>query len=233
MDELKSMVGKLKNANHKDEIVGILQQIGKKLITEYEINVCGIKIIPLWVEAYYFNQSDFADCNMHLDDKQKDRFGQLYFHTTGHGGFDICLSDSQDYYLSFLLKATLIDGKFNTQTGIYDVLLAQDKKESELEKEKDILIKREPMNYDVQYVQRVGLTKPCFINEKLAIFPIDVLCDDNYNFTFAHKVLLPLVKAKMKDYKTNNADCTKQEYEVECRRIFGWAPDSLMDLLND
>lgn len=234
MEELKSLVAELRNKENKNEIVSILQKIGKKLITEYEISVAGITIVPLWLEAYYFDQNKFADCNMHLDDKQKDRFGQLYFHTTGYGGFDICLSNSKDFYLSFLLKATLIDGKFNTQTGVYDVLAALDKKESDLEEEKNILIKRkQSTDYDVQFVQRVGLTKPCFVDEELAIFPIEELSNDNYNFTFAHKVLLPLVKTKIKEYKLNHADCTKQECEAECRKIFGWAPENLMDLLKD
>ena len=234
MEEIKCLAGKLKNETSEKEIVNILQQIGQKLITEYEIKVCDIQIIPLWVEAYYFNQKTFADCNVHLDDKQKDRFGQLYFHTSGRGGFDICLSDSEEFYLSFLLKATLIDGKFNNQTGIYDVLLARDKKECDLERVTGILFKREKaLDYDVQFVQRVNLPKPCYKNEKLAVFPIEALSNENYNFTFAHTVLLPLVKTKIKEFKVNHANSTKQECEAESRRIFGWAPDGLMGLLED
>ena len=124
MDELKKLVENLEKENDEKKQEKILQDIGKVLITEYEIIVDGIKIEPLWVEAYYYSQNKFADCNTHLDDKQKNRFGQLYFHNKGYGGFDICLSNSDDFYLSFLLKATLINGEFSTQTGIYDFLTA-------------------------------------------------------------------------------------------------------------
>ena len=86
------------------------------------IEVEGITIEPLWVEAYYFHKNVFSDCNTHLSEKQKNRFGQLYFHEKGRGGFDLCLSDSEDYYLSFLLKRTSINGKFVKQADAEDVL---------------------------------------------------------------------------------------------------------------
>ena len=203
MDELKELVENLEKENDEEKQEKILQNIGKVLITEYEIIVDGIKIEPLWVEAYYYSQNKFADCNTHLDDKQKNRFGQLYFHNKGYGGFDICLSNSDEFYLSFLLKATLINGEFSTQTGIYDFLTANDKSESELENEKDILVKKNsPENYEIKYAERVGITKPCYKTKALAMFSFDALGNDKYNFTFAHKVLIPLVKEEMQNYKT-------------------------------
>lgn len=71
MDELKELVENLEKENDEEKQEKILQNIGKVLITEYEIIVDGIKIEPLWVEAYYYSQNKFADCNTHLDDKQK------------------------------------------------------------------------------------------------------------------------------------------------------------------
>lgn len=235
LEDLKLLVNELESKTNKEEQIKILQKIGKALITEYEIKVDGIKIEPLWVEAYYYNQENFADCNSHLDDKQKNRFGQLYFHNKGYGGFDICLSNSDKFYLSFLLKATLINGKFNTQTGIYDFLTATDKSKAELENKENVLIKKDlPKKYDIKYAERVGITKPCYKAEALAIFPIEVLGNENYNFTFAHKVLIPLVKAEMQNYKNSSSqELTECDYKKKCKDVFGWTPDALSAILND
>jgi len=235
MDELKKLVENLEKENDEKKQEKILQNIGKVLITEYEIIVDGIKIEPLWVEAYYYNQNKFADCNTHLDDKQKNRFGQLYFHNKGYGGFDICLSNSDEFYLSFLLKATLINGEFSTQTGIYDFLTANDKSESELENKKDILVKKNsPESYEIKYAERVGITKPCYKTKALAMFSFDALGNDKYNFTFAHKVLIPLVKEEMQNYKnTSTQNLTESDYKKRCKKVFGWIPDAINDVLKD
>ncbi len=235
LEDLKLLVNELENSTNKEEQIKILQKIGKTLITEYEIKVDGIKIEPLWVEAYYYNQDNFADCNSHLDDKQKNRFGQLYFHNIGYGGFDICLSNSDKFYLSFLLKATLIDGKFNTQTGIYDFLTANDMSESELENKENILIKKaSPNNCKIKYAERVGITKPCYKTEALAMFSSDALEKNEYNFTFAHKVLIPLVKEEMQKYKNSSPQkLTESDYRKRCKGVFGWTPDALKDILKD
>ncbi len=233
LEDLKLLVNELESKTNKEEQIKILQKIGKALITEYEIKVDGIKIEPLWVEAYYYNQENFADCNSHLDDKQKNRFGQLYFHNKGYGGFDICLSNSDKFYLSFLLKATLINGKFNTQTGIYDFLTATDKSEAELENKENVLIKKDsPKKYDIKYAERVGITKPCYKTEALAMFPIEVLGNENYNFTFARKNLVPLVEKTIKEYKelTNK---TKKECKDYCKKTFGWVPDKVTRIFNE
>lgn len=235
MEKLKELVEELEKESNEEKQIKTLQDIGKVLITEYEIIVDGIKIEPLWVEAYYYNQNKFADCNTHLDDKQKNRFGQLYFHNKGYGGFDICLSNSDEFYLSFLLKATLINGEFSTQTGIYDFLTANDKSESELENKKDILVKKNsPESYEIKYAERVGITKPCYKTKALAMFSFDALGNDKYNFTFAHKVLIPLVKEEMENYKNiSTQNLTESDYKKRCKKVFGWIPDAINDILKD
>ena len=235
MEKLEKLVNELVAESNEEKQIKTLQDIGKVLITEYEIIVDGIKIEPLWVEAYYYNQNKFADCNTHLDDKQKNRFGQLYFHNKGYGGFDICLSNSDEFYLSFLLKATLINGEFSTQTGIYDFLTANDKSESELENKKDILVKKNsPESYEIKYAERVGITKPCYKTKALAMFSFDALGNDKYNFTFAHKVLIPLVKEEMQNYKNiSTQNLTESDYKKRCKKVFGWIPDAINDILKD
>lgn len=113
--DLWTLVSNLKNAAY-DEPVHILQALGDKLINDCRIEVFGVTIEPLWVEAYCYDETRFPDQNTHRSRKQKNRFGQLYFHERGYGGVDICLSNSEDLCLSFLLKATLANGHFLTQT---------------------------------------------------------------------------------------------------------------------
>ena len=120
--DLRSLVNDLKSAAC-DEQIHILQMLGGKLINNYRIEAFGVTVEPLWVEAYYYDEARFPDHNTHRSGKQKNRFGQLYFHRRGYGGVDICLSDAEDFCLSFLLKATLADGHFLTQTQLLHILL--------------------------------------------------------------------------------------------------------------
>ena len=226
MDELKVLINEeLRNAKDECQVVKALQKIGAKLIKEYVIKVEGIIIEPLWVEAYYYDKRCFPDCNTHLNDLQRDRCGQLYFHRKGRGGLDICLSTSKDYYLSFLLKATLINSKFCTQTGIWSVLTENEKTKSELESAGNVLFKRNSaLNYDVRFVNRVGITKPCYREERLAAFPMDVLNNSCYDFHFARKCLTPLAVDTIRDYKKVY---TEKECMERCQNLFGWVPDDV------
>lgn len=52
---------------------------------------------------------------------------------------DICLSNSEDFCLSFLLKATLANGHFLTQTQLPRVLLSTGKTKADFEHLEDIL----------------------------------------------------------------------------------------------
>ena len=49
---MTDLVRQLENTSEKTAQVKILQEIGKKLLTEYVIKVGDITIKPLWVEAY-------------------------------------------------------------------------------------------------------------------------------------------------------------------------------------
>ena len=91
--DLRSLVNDLKSAAC-DEQIHILQMLGGKLINNYRIEAFGVTVEPLWVEAYYYDEARFPDHNTHRSGKQKNRFGQLYFHRRGYGGVDICLSDA-------------------------------------------------------------------------------------------------------------------------------------------
>lgn len=142
MDELKKledMVYELEvaldnKANKKpDDIVPILQKIGKLLLTEYIIQIGNLTIKPLLVEAYYYNNSNFKDDSVHAAnksnantyklarDRQENNFGELYVHYGTKDGIDVVLSNGK-YYLSFLIKNALINNKFAAQCKVSQIL---------------------------------------------------------------------------------------------------------------
>ena len=54
MEEMKNLVKELEQEYDDKRQVKILQEIGKKLINEYEIKIGEFTIEPLLVEAYYY-----------------------------------------------------------------------------------------------------------------------------------------------------------------------------------
>ena len=129
MEEMKNLVKELEQEYDDKRQVKILQEIGKKLINEYEIKIGEFTIEPLLVEAYYYATEDkkFADCSVHAAGsetsntaklaraRQKNNFGELYVHYGTNDGIDLVLSDG-DYYLSFLIKNSLINGDLAIQS---------------------------------------------------------------------------------------------------------------------
>lgn len=237
--KLEDLVNQLREETNKENSVAILQKISNALINDYIIKVCGVTIEPLWVEAYCYHATAFPDCNTHMNEKQKKRFGQLYFHKVGHGGVDLCLSNGE-YYLSFLLKATWIykgenrsQKVFQKQTETSSSLLKlSGRTKSEIEDEKNILF-HQKNTHQIMYTKRIHLTKPCFKDDDLAAFPLDIISNPKCDFTFARKSLEKHVHVYLQNYILNHAACTKQECKNECRRIFGWVPDSAQDIIKN
>ena len=122
---MTDLVKQLENTNEKTAQIKILQEIGKKLLTEYVIIVGDITIKPLWVEAYYSDtNTGFVDEAVHGNECQKNRYGALYFHhktDDQRSGVDICLSCG-NYYLSYLLKYTLVNGAFKSQAQLSSMI---------------------------------------------------------------------------------------------------------------
>ena len=235
--DLREMVCDLKAETKEEVIIRRLKEIEAKLLTEYVIEAEGLIIEPLWVEAYYFNKNVFSDCNTHLSEKQKNRFGQLYFHEKGWGGVDICLSDSEDYYLSFLLKRTLINGEFVKQTEVNKTLEKYGKSKEQLENVKGVLVRREAKkdDKDVEYTARVGLAKPCYKDEKLAAFSLNALKEQKCSFISDKTIFRTIVHIAMEDYVNecteNGCNKTKKEYEDYCRTTYGLYPDCVSKMI--
>ena len=221
LDRLQAL-GKALETASEGKAIEILQQIGEILINGCQIRAFDTVIEPLWVEAYYFRDPGFLDCNTHRSDWQKNRFGRLYFHRRGYGGLDLCLSDSNRWYLSFLLKATLVNGQFRTQKGILDILPDMGKTKAELEGLENILVPAQN-RHRVSYTTRVNLAKPCYGDARLAAFAMDAL--PQYNFSFARRNLRENVREYMAAYAAAHPDASPEARRAECRRVFGWTPD--------
>lgn len=129
MDILKNQIRNLSEITVEDndykKVEKELQLIGKMLVTDYVIKIGDVTIEPLWVEAYYSNATKgFKDPFIHGKEEQN-QFGILYFHhktDDSRSGVDICLSlcdeTKNKYYLSYLLKYTLVNGEFTTQSQL-------------------------------------------------------------------------------------------------------------------
>ena len=171
MDALKRLiVEELEKEIDPNEQIRILQEINKMVLTEYVVQIGDFTVEPLLVEAYYYNAANgFDDCNTHCSEKQKRRFGKLYFHEAGRGGVDICISCGE-YYLSLLIKNSLATNNgapcFYRQTQLDELL----KGNGLAEAEEYVLKKRNTKKDDIVFhTVRKGLVKDnCFRNERLA-----------------------------------------------------------------
>lgn len=126
MADLKCLVKKLEQTSNEKEQIRLLQEIGNKLLTEYVIVIptLNVTIEPLRVEAYYYPYNDtskFDDPCAHPSSTKVNNFGHLYFieEKYGYPGVDLCLSLG-DYYLSFLIKNSRVDGKLFKQMDLYE-----------------------------------------------------------------------------------------------------------------
>ena len=226
---LRDLANKLSSADGEEQIK-ILQNIGGKLINAYRIETFGLVIEPLWVEAYYYQEPGFPDGNTHRSIKQKNRFGRLYFHERGYGGIDICLSDTDDAYLSFLLKGTLVNGAFATQKKLLGILGCTGKTKAEFEELENILVPS-AAHHSIGWAQRVNMAKPCYREARLASFALDVL--PQYDFSFTHGALRDNALEYMADYMKEHPGLADREYKTECRRVFGWVPDVVSNMLRE
>ena len=134
MDILKNQIRKLSEItvvdNAYENVEEKLQLLGKTLITDYIIKIGDLIVEPLWVEAYYSNVAKgFVDPFIHgkHGKEEQSKFGILYFHhktDDPRSGVDICLSlcnedkTESKYFLSYLLKYTLVNGEFTTQSQL-------------------------------------------------------------------------------------------------------------------
>lgn len=180
--ELSELVCELKNERNEGKQIRILQKIMEMLLTKYTIKLDDMIIEPLLLEAYYYDWPDkqnppdesdrvgrFLDDNCHGASEQKDHSMKLYFHKTGYGGVDLCLSDGP-YYLSFLIKCARVNnGPICSQTALYDTLCSHGC-------DADLVLRNPPLKHNhIVYNPRKGLSKTTHQSDLLAAILIDAL----------------------------------------------------------
>ena len=164
---MENLINQLTSTHDKDAQVNFLQEIGKKLLTEYVIKVGDITIKPLWVEAYYSDtNTGFVDEAVHGNECQKNQYGALYFHhktDDQRSGVDICLSCG-NYYLSYLLKYTLVNGIFKSQAQLSSVIPHELRGTA-----KNVLVKEQNPAEVMVCTKRIGIMSSAYKDADLAI----------------------------------------------------------------
>lgn len=237
MKELEGKISKLTEAEDK-ESVRILQGIGKMLLTQYVIRIQDDFIIePLRVEAYYYHPGRFQDKNIHhRKDKdgqiqygtedQKDNFGGLYIHR-GFGGVDVCLSNSKDFALSFLIKNSRIINScseivqpFCKQIALGEMFSGK----CEEYRGKCVLCRREEKDRGIVfYTVRKGLTQGTYKNEFLAA--LKEINGKDHDFDWEKGFGKEKIVAE--HMKSNPQDNTLQNWKA----FLGWIPKQVRESL--
>lgn len=164
---MEDLINQLTSTHDKDAQVNFLQEIGKKLLTEYAIKIGDITIKPLWVEAYYSDtNTGFVDEAVHGNECQKNQYGALYFHhktDDQRSGVDICLSCG-NYYLSYLLKYTLVNGIFKSQAQLSSMIPHELRGTA-----KNVLVKAQNPAEVMVCTKRIGIMSSAYKDADLAI----------------------------------------------------------------
>ena len=164
---MENLINQLTSTHNKDAQVNFLQEIGKKLLTEYVIKIGDITIKPLWVEAYYSDtNTGFVDEAVHGNECQKNQYGALYFHhktDDQRSGVDICLSCG-NYYLSYLLKYTLVNGIFKSQAQLSSMIPHELRGTA-----KNVLVKEQNPAEVMVCTKRIGIMSSAYKDADLAI----------------------------------------------------------------
>ena len=166
MEKIKSLLNELLDCSPGEAQISNLQRIEQELVQNYLIELPGIVIQPLWLEAYYYDTKRlFLDESVHKSERQT-RYNVLYFHhktDDRRSGVDICLSSDESCYLSFLLKYTLVNGVFTTQSQLSKMI------PSDLRDSKDILKFRPNPSEVILFTKRIGVTSGGYQDKKLAV----------------------------------------------------------------
>ena len=201
MDEfqnLRELVATLENEYDVQKQVEILQEIGAKLIKEYEICVGNLRIEPMLVEVYYYHKGKFEDNSvyaakekeskavLYARSRQQKNQGKLFVHFNDWG-IDICLTDSSDYYLSYLIKNALVNGEWQTQKQIGMNVCKKCSKYDECKsiwecQYNDAVVlqaRRSRKNGKIIFVPRVRIEN----NDWLAALSAEDLANEKYAFT--------------------------------------------------
>lgn len=234
MKDLKESIKELETITDKKEIETKLQLLGKTLITEYIIRIGDITVEPLWVEAYYSNKKvEFVDPFIHGNGgkEEQSEFDILYFHhktDDTRSGVDLCLSlckvegykSEKPYYLSYLLKYTLVNGEFTTQSQ----LSAKIRKAYDSLQDKHIVFQKKNDGEIVGYTARINLKvndSDPEKNTKEKYAPLNLAIAKNFDKKYSIEKKLPKKEA-LADSFLSTYNSSKEKW---CIEHLGYCPE--------
>lgn len=159
MENLRQRVHELINLTSRQDIVKTLQELEKYILCNYQMRIFGQMVQMKEIEIYYKNKNaGYDDTTMHGRERQKNNFNNLYLHGAG---IDVCLSDSNDYYLSILIRGGIVIGKEDCRTNrpllLYDAVIP---KKANVDNQPPILERlKVPYNEDIFIAVRYGVRK--------------------------------------------------------------------------
>lgn len=107
-------------AEEFNDIVKRLQDDMRKFLQNTELEINGVTIRPLEIEAYYYEEGVFEDCYVHCNEMQTEKNkGHFYVHRKGKreqdaysGGNRCCLDyvvGKKGTYFSYLLRSASVE----------------------------------------------------------------------------------------------------------------------------
>ena len=191
-------ISALTKLTDRQEIVRRLQKMEEILLNEYEVHIGKAAIEPLLIEIYYHHPDYFPDLCVHAatgskyaQSRQKNNFMKAYIHKPFKTGVDVCLSNSDDFYLSFLIKNARINNKFYTQYGVAEQVCdlcgsrkkCKQKVENCVFNQKVVLIERNQKKHSpIVYLPRKGVWGK-FMGEPLSALPVEQIIEPGYEYT--------------------------------------------------
>ena len=201
LQDLLCLVLDLEKMDDHDEIVDQLQTIEAEILKNFVIQVGPVTYKPLLIEAYYYHPIKFPDKTVHAStgdphaiERQQKNFAGLYIYrkNSRQKGMDVCLTDSDKYWFSILIKNAIVNGTdFGKQQQLVDTIcddcINRDHCEcgKKCKYNNDIVLekleKSEP--YHITFLPRVLNPKgdaSGYEGDPLAAIPIEKLLDHEY-----------------------------------------------------
>lgn len=154
---IKQAINKLIQCVEREDIEEVLRHIAATVLKHYILKFGEIPIELIEIEMYYYNEKNYRDTAIHLKEAQRHNYGNQYVHPSG---FDVCLSDSEDYYLSFLVRAARVGLTEVVTSGPLNVCKAIRSHGIDIEKDYlELFTRQENPHTNVYFAKRTGLGK--------------------------------------------------------------------------
>ncbi len=215
-----------------------LQNEARLFLTKTKLMLNGVSILPKEIEVYYFKEGEFEDTSVHRNDLQKKNKNHFYVHRRGlkqtdkynggnRGGVDFVVSDSENFYYSFLIRSAVIDNELVIgPNNVLESILNYCKLDKETLESEPIELHPNAVSGDVLFSKRINLGKNAgqFSECKLRA----VLCDDLFR-TNKYPAKEKMVVDFLID-KVQSQQMTKEQASEYAKQKLGYIPSAIKDL---